>query len=167
MELAYKIYVGGNSYCYDYCLLYLIWAGNNAMRPSGWHPPHLVENADTLYLGNQHWQQAVLFFIYFYFFCVHQFAYVSVTLWVSGSLCNPSQVFKNSLLWGSQWPLKQKIIKTQWLTLGEWGCPLDNDPKLAKIAVSKYLGILLSFSTWFVVWCCVMMLWNVMVSSLV
>ena len=146
MELAYKISFGRNSYCYDYYLLYLMWAGDNAMRPLGRHPPHLVDNADTLYLGNQHWQQAVLFFIYFYFFCVHQFAYVSVTLWVCGSLCNPSQVFKNSLL---------------------WGCPLDNDPKLAKIAVSKHLGILPSFSTWFVVWCCVMILWNVTVSSLV
>ena len=33
-------------------------------------------------------------------------------------------------LWGSRWPSGQKC-KTQWLTSGEWGCPLDNDPKLA------------------------------------
>ena len=24
-----------------------------------------------------------------------------------------------------------KIVQTQWLTLGEWGCPLNNGPKLA------------------------------------
>ena len=24
-----------------------------------------------------------------------------------------------------------EYAKTRWLTLGEWGCPLDNDPKLA------------------------------------
>ena len=122
--------VGGNSYCHDYCLLYLIWTGNNVMRPLGYHPPHLVNNADSHYLGNQPWQQAVLFFICIYFFCVHQFAYVSVTLWICGSLSYPSQVSKNSLLWGCQWPLKQKMIKTGRLTLGEWGCPLDNDSKL-------------------------------------
>ena len=128
MELVYKSWVGRNSYCYGCCLLYLIWASNNAMRPLGWHPPHLVDNADTLYLENQNWQQAVLFF--FIYFCVHQLPYVSVTMCFCGSLCNPSQVFENLLLWGSQWPLKQKMIKMQWLTMGEWDDPLDKDSKL-------------------------------------
>ena len=32
---------------------------------------------------------------------------------------------------GSRWPSGRKCKKTQWLTSGEWGCPLDNDPKLA------------------------------------
>ena len=45
------------------------------------------------------------------------------------NVCNLSQVFKNSL-WGSQWRLSQNMIKTLWLTLGEWSCALDNDPKL-------------------------------------
>ena len=121
----------GNSYCYDYCVLYFIWAGNNAMRPLGYHPSHIFDNADTLYLGNQDWQQAVLFFfLYIFTFCFHQLTYVSVLLWVFESLSNPSQVFKNSLLQGRHWPLKQKMIKTQLLTLGEWGFSLDNDPKL-------------------------------------
>ena len=31
---------------------------------------------------------------------------------------------------GSRWPPGRKC-KTQWLTSGEWGCPLDNGPKLA------------------------------------
>ena len=31
---------------------------------------------------------------------------------------------------GSQWPSGQKC-KMQWLTLSQWGCPLDNGPKLA------------------------------------
>ena len=26
--------------------------------------------------------------------------------------------------------LQVKNVKTQWLPLGEWGCPLNNDPKL-------------------------------------
>ena len=38
------------------------------MRPLGWHLPHLVNNKDTLCLGDQHWQQAVLVFLDFYFF---------------------------------------------------------------------------------------------------
>ena len=33
-----------------------------------WHPPHLVDNTDILYLGDQHWQQTVLVFLDFYFF---------------------------------------------------------------------------------------------------
>ena len=98
LEVVYKICVGRNSYCYDYCLLYLIWTGNNAMRPLVYHPPHIFDNADTVYLGNQHWQWAVLFFYIFLLFLCSSFAYVSVTLWVSESLSNPSQVFKNLLL---------------------------------------------------------------------
>ena len=134
MELAYKICAGGNSYCCDYCLLYLIWAGNNEMRPLGYHPPHLVDNADTLYLGNQHWQQTVFFlysFISFVFISLPQS--VCLNHFFCGSLYNPSlcnPVSKNFLLWGCHWPLKEKMIKTQWLTLGEWDCPCDNDPKL-------------------------------------
>ena len=27
------------------------------MSPLGWHPPHLVDNTDTQYLGDQHWYQ--------------------------------------------------------------------------------------------------------------
>ena len=30
----------------------------------------------------------------------------------------------------SRWPSGRKC-KTQWLTSGKWGCPLNNDPKLA------------------------------------
>ena len=47
-----------------------------------------------------------------------------------GSVCNPSQVYKTLLLWNSQWPVSQKTEKKKWLTSGEWGCPLHNDPKL-------------------------------------
>ena len=63
-------------------------------------------------------------YVWLLLFCVYQFVYVSVSLCVWGSVCNPFQVFKNSLLWGYQWPLSQKMIKTQWLTSGDWGCPL-------------------------------------------
>ena len=134
MELAYKSYVGGNSsdYYYDYSLLYLIWAGNN--DPLGWHPPHVVGNTDTLYLGDQHWQQTALVFLDF---CFSVFAYVSVSLCIYGSVCNPFQIFQNSFLWCSQGPLSQNMIKTQWLTSGDWGCPLDDDPKLVLVKRSS------------------------------
>ena len=134
MELACKSYVGGKSYyCnYDYYLLYIMWASNNVsftlcelatMSPLGWHPPHLVDNTDTLYLGDQHWQSTVLVFFRFLFFCIHLFAYVSVTLCVTGSVWSPSQVFKKSLLQSSQLPLSQKMIKMQrltWVRLTSW-----------------------------------------------
>ena len=99
------------------------------MSPLGWHPPHPVDNTDTLYPGDQHWQQTVLVFLDFYFFM-----FISLptcqSVCVSGFVSNASLVFKNSLLWGSQWPLSQKMIETQWLTLGDWDCPLHSDPKL-------------------------------------
>ena len=41
-----------------------------------------------------------------------------------------ARIWDPTLLWGSWWPLGRKC-KTQWLTTGEWGCPLDNGPKLA------------------------------------
>ena len=87
---------------------------------------------------------APTFFTYvrFLLFCVHQFAYVSVSLCVCGSVCNPFQVFKNSFAWAPQWLLSKKMIKTQCLTSSDWGCPLDNDPKLvlsSEIADNKEL----------------------------
>ena len=47
------------------------------MTPLEWHPLHLVDNTDTLYLGD--WRHC-FFFFRFLFFCVHKFAYVSVSL---------------------------------------------------------------------------------------
>ena len=55
------------------------------MAPLGWHPPYLVGNAGTLYLGDQHWQQRVLVFFRFLIFCVYLFFYVPVC--VSVRLC--------------------------------------------------------------------------------
>ena len=45
------------------------------MNPLGWHPPHLVDNTDTQYLGDQHWQQCWCF-RFFFFLWVHLFFYV-------------------------------------------------------------------------------------------
>ena len=58
----------------------------------GWHPPHLMYNTDTQYLGDQHWQQCWFFRFFFYF--------VSICLTVSLCLyiCLQSQVFENSQL---------------------------------------------------------------------
>ena len=66
------------------------------MRFLGWHPPHLMDNTDTLYLEDQYWQQPVLL-LRFLLFCVHQFAYMSVSLGALWSVCNITQVFKRSL----------------------------------------------------------------------
>ena len=92
------------------------------MSPLGWHLAHLVDNTDTLYLGDLHLQQTVLVFLDFYFFVL-----------ISSPMCQSVCVsvgFESSLLRGSQWPLSQKMIKTLRLTSSDWGCPLDNDPKL-------------------------------------
>ena len=80
LALAYESYSGGiliiilieilNNYCF---ILY--WLA--AMSHLGWHPPHQVDNTDTLYLGDQHWQQTLLVFLDFCL-CVCQ----SVCLWV-------------------------------------------------------------------------------------
>ena len=71
LALAYKSYSGGiliiilieilNNYCF---ILY--WLA--AMSHLGWHPPHLVDNTDTQYLGDQHWQQC-WFFRFFSILC--------------------------------------------------------------------------------------------------
>ena len=58
--MAYNSYAGGNSlYCYyDYYLVYLIAyltiSELATINPLGGQPPHLVENTDTVYLGDQH-----------------------------------------------------------------------------------------------------------------
>ena len=53
------------------------------MNPWGWYPPHLVDNTDTQYLGNQHWQQCWIFvFLFFLSICLsmRQSVCVSVDL---------------------------------------------------------------------------------------
>ena len=60
------------------------------MSPLGWHPPHLVDNTDTV-SGDQQWQQTLLAFLDFYFF-----VFISLpmcqSVCVRGSVCNPFQV---------------------------------------------------------------------------
>ena len=50
------------------------------MSPLGWHPPHLVDNTDTPYLGGPALTTDIVGFFIFLLFCVHSFANVSVTL---------------------------------------------------------------------------------------
>ena len=57
------------------------------MSPLGWHPPHLVDNKDTQYLGDQHCYQC-WFFRFFFFFCILLFVHVSVSLCVCVSFYN-------------------------------------------------------------------------------
>ena len=81
----------------------------------------------------------------FYFFCPSVCLYSS--LCICASMCNPSQVLKESLLGDFNWPSNEKVIKTQWLAPGEWSCHLANYLKLVvtqpnSSAVSKHLGIL-------------------------
>ena len=92
--------------------------------PIRWHPPYLVDNADTLYLGDHHWQQIVLLFQIFTFLWFIVCLCVNQSVCVSLSVYNRSQVFKNSLWWGSQLPFSQKIIM-YCLVSGEWGFPLE------------------------------------------
>ena len=130
MEVAYKICIGGNSYCHNYCLLYLIWACNNAMRPLGYHAPHIFDNADTLYLQNHHWEQAV-FFLYKFFLCVFISLPLSLSFCGSVSLIAIHLKFLKACCYKVASDLSnKKWWKKQWLTLGDWGCPLDNDSKL-------------------------------------
>ena len=49
------------------------------MSPLGWHTPYLVDNTDTQYLGDQHWQQC-------WFFRFASFLCSSVCLCVSLSV---------------------------------------------------------------------------------
>ena len=64
------------------------------MSPLRWHPPYLVDNTDTQRLRDRHREQTVGFFK-FLLFCAHQFIYVSFSLCVFESVCNPTQVLKN------------------------------------------------------------------------
>ena len=135
-------------------IIYFILYKLATMNPLGWHSPHLMDNTDTLYLGPGLATCSVFFLDFFIFVfislpmcqsvslsvcgsvCLYSSVYLcvsqSVCLWVCRSVCNPSQAFKKSLLWGSQWALRQEMTKTQILTLVEWGCPLDNNRKLVK-----------------------------------
>ena len=36
-------------------IVYFILYELSAMNLLGWHPPHLMDNTDTLYLGDQYW----------------------------------------------------------------------------------------------------------------
>ena len=82
MSLTYDCYAGGNSYCYYDYLFCLALAGNN--ESFRWHPPNLVNNTDTQYLGDQHWQQCwfvrFFFFLVSIYFCMCQSVCVSVHL---------------------------------------------------------------------------------------
>ena len=50
------------------------------MSPLGWHPPHLLDNTDTQYLGDQHWHQCWFFrfLSFFVSFCLSMFQLVYV-----------------------------------------------------------------------------------------
>ena len=67
-----------------------------SMSSFRWHPPHLMDNADTLDLGDQHWQQTVLVFKDFFFIfvsicfssCQWDFVCVQFILKFFKSYCN-------------------------------------------------------------------------------
>ena len=79
LALAYESYSGGiliiilieilNNYCF---ILY--WLAT--ISHLGWHPPHLVDNTDTQYLREQHWQQCWCLRFYF-FLCLSMSVSVS------------------------------------------------------------------------------------------
>ena len=55
------------------------------MRFLGWHPPHLMDNTDTLYLEDQYWQQPVLLLLDFYYFVFISLP-ICPSVWVSCDL---------------------------------------------------------------------------------
>ena len=55
------------------------------MSPLGRHPPHLVDNTDTQYLGDQYWQQCWCFSLFFFF--------VSICLSMCQSVCVSVHLF--------------------------------------------------------------------------
>ena len=63
------------------------------MSPLGWHPPHLVDNTDTVSRGPSLTTDIVGFFK-FLLFCVHTFAYVSVSLCLWACLQSISSIKK-------------------------------------------------------------------------
>ena len=72
LALAYDSFVGGIRIVIvieilnDYFFFDLAVASNN--EPLGWHQPHLVDNIDTQYLVDQHWQQCWCFRSSFFLF---------------------------------------------------------------------------------------------------
>ena len=93
------------------------------MNPLGWHPPHLVDNTDIQYLGDQHWQQCWQF--RFSFFFVSICFSVSLCLYI----CLQSHVFENSQLLTSSF-ISMSLV---------WGLELKN---MSTPCVSECLGIL-------------------------
>ena len=67
-------------------IIYFILYKLATMNPLGWHSPHLMDNTDTLYLGPG-LATCSVFFLDFFIFCVHQFAYVSVSKSVCLRVC--------------------------------------------------------------------------------
>ena len=68
-------------------LFYLVIAATRS--PLGWHTPHVVDNKDTQYLGDQHWQQCWCFRIFFFF--------VSTCLFMCQSVCVSVHLFTSNL----------------------------------------------------------------------
>ena len=54
------------------------------MSPFGWHPPHLVNNTDTLSGEPALTRDSVGFWIFFLCFCVHLYFFISVSFWTPG-----------------------------------------------------------------------------------
>ena len=68
-------------------LFYLVIAATRS--PLGWHTPHVVDNKDTQYLGDQHWQQCWCFRFFFFF--------VSICLFMRQSVCVSVHLFTSNL----------------------------------------------------------------------
>ena len=110
-------------------IVYFILYELTTMSLLGWQPSHVMDNTDTLYQGDHYWQQPV-FFLGFCFFVFISLP-ICPSIWVTVDLFAIWLKFLKdhyyqvpSELWVKQ------LIKTQCLTLGEWYCPLDMDPKL-------------------------------------
>ena len=63
------------------------------MSALGWHLPHLVDNIDTQYLGDQHWLQC-WFFTFFFILCPS--VCLCVSLWVCTSVQGQNSLCSNN-----------------------------------------------------------------------
>ena len=105
LALEYESYTGGIlivllfEILNDFFFFFLAVASNN--KPSGWHHLHLVDNKDTQYLVDQHWQQCWCFRFPFFF--------VSICLSLCQSVCVSVHLFRINL----------KFLKTHNYWLGQ------------------------------------------------
>ena len=115
------------------------------MSSLGWHSPHLSDNTDTQYLGDEHWQQFGFldFFLFCAYLCVHVSVCGSVHLYISvrfGSehylqqqsipACFDGLVRSLVVLWNICFlPVQSSLVFPAWLwtTTSQYNCSTSDN----------------------------------------